>query len=70
MAENAQKRRLRRKRFFSIAAWTFVVLCSVVDIVAHRERTVGLHGFLTILYILVGIMCIFNEVTGLLREPQ
>jgi hypothetical protein len=38
--------------------------------VAHRERTVGLHGFSTGLSILVGIMCIWSEIAGLLQEPQ
>jgi len=38
--------------------------------VAHRERMIGFHGFLTMLMVLVGIMSIFNEITGLLQEPR
>jgi hypothetical protein len=70
MEQNAQKQFPQRRRIFSLVAWTFIVSSGVFEIVTHPQRAGGLHGFLTGLGVFVGIMCIFSEITGLLREPK
>ncbi len=70
MTENAQKRTFRRRQLFSIATWVFVVSSVMFEIIAHRDRFVGFRGMLAGLGVAVGVLCIFNEVTTLLKEPQ
>jgi hypothetical protein len=70
MTENPQRRTTRRRQLFSIAASVFVVCSVTFEIIVHRDRFVGFRGMLAGLGVAVGILCIFNEVTGLLKEPQ
>jgi len=70
MTDKAGKRSLLGARLLSLCGWTFIVASGVYEVVIHHGRIAGFHGFSTWLGIIVGAMCVFNELKGLLEEPR
>jgi uncharacterized membrane protein len=66
MVENVRKQPSRKQRMINICGWMVVVALGVWRVATRSHVT----EFLDMLGIMVGIMCMFREISWMLQEPK